>query len=94
MRNSEPTEVQQLADEEPSQHQVELQDHRSGDIAPRPSLMGLYHEIIQLAVKAQLDADRRDVVREQREREERRGALERQQKMMSLIAALIESKQT
>ncbi|KAE8876828.1 hypothetical protein PF007_g3548 [Phytophthora fragariae] len=56
--------------------------------------MGLYHEIIQLAVKAQLDADRRDVVREQREREERRGALERQQKMMSLIAALIESKQT
>ncbi|KAE9148129.1 hypothetical protein PF006_g7260 [Phytophthora fragariae] len=49
--------------------------------------MSLYYEIIQLAVKTQLDADRRDVVREQRKREERQGAHERQQKIMSLIAA-------
>ncbi|KAL3657968.1 hypothetical protein V7S43_017017 [Phytophthora oleae] len=56
--------------------------------------MHLYHEIIQLAMKAQLDSDRRDMERELREREERRGTLQRQQKMMQLIAALIKSKPT
>jgi len=59
----------------------------------RPSLMELYHQIIELAVKAQLDADRRELELELREREERKGALHRQQKMMSMIAVLIKSKQ-
>jgi hypothetical protein len=36
--------------------------------AARPTLMQLYHEIIQLAVKAQLDSDSREMQRELRER--------------------------
>ncbi|ETM98003.1 hypothetical protein PPTG_19819, partial [Phytophthora nicotianae INRA-310] len=54
----------------------------------RTAIMKLYNQMIQLVVKAQVDAERREVERGDRERLERISALQYKNQLMAMITAL------